>query len=313
MAAPEYRAGKGNPSLIRNQPIAYKMKSIVKSALLPLLGTAMLAAPALGVTTTNGDLLLAFYQVDSSGVVQPNTYVFNLGQGSVWRENTQVGVSVSTVNGNIASSNINADLVAAFGSNWASSGTVRWGLVGGLDQTTAGLVGGERQQTSYISQAAGSAQPAVNGADRNTLRNQIEFFRNGSNGTGTNVGNANGAMILGASSLATVEDFFSPSAADPSSTFGIPLSMFQAIGGEGALDIWRLVGGSSTADLNASGTDLTAGLSDGNAVLGRGQYIGTIVIDQNGNLSVVPEVSSTLTLGLFAVLGLTRRKRSKLS
>lgn len=299
------------------------MKSLLKTTLFAISGAALFAIPAAAVTTTNGDLLLAFYQTNAAGdTVQPNTYVLNLGQISIWRENTQAFVSVSTVNPGIASSNIGPELLAAFGPDWATDGRVKWGIVGGLDQTTVGLVGGERQQSSYISRAASSAdsgptstQPLITGGPRNFLRNNIEAFRVGSNGTGSDIGNDSGALITIDTNLATFEDFLPP--VNGTGQFGVGQDILGTfgvgtLGGtvEGALDIWRMVGGSSTADLNSSGTDLTSGFGSGDAVLGQGQYVGTITIDSLGNLAVVPEPSSTLLFGILGTIGLSFRKRS---
>jgi hypothetical protein len=301
----------------------------MKSALFTALGAVLLASSASAVTTTNGDLLIGFYQWDGTSIsTGTNTYVFNLGQASIWRENTQVGVSVSTVNGAIASGNIGADLSAAFGTGWFNDPTVRWGIVGGLDQTTVGFVGGERQQTSYVSRPGTSGlvgstpttgQDTILGGARNTLRNNIEAFRLGSNGVGTNIGNNSGSLITVNTSLATFEDFVPPTTS--SSQFGINQNILQAFGpgtltggAEGALDIWRFAGGSSTSELLASGTDLTSGLgapitaSNG---LGKGQYIGTITINSTGDLLVVPEPSSALLVGLCGIAGLGIRKRRK--
>jgi PEP-CTERM motif len=303
------------------------MKNIIKSSLLAVAGAAFLASPAMAVTINNGDLLIGFYQLNSAGdAVLPNTFVFNLGAAATFRENTLTGVSVSTINGGIASSNIGAELVTAFGAGWANDGSVRWGVVGGLDQTTIGLVGGEIQGASYVSRAttafqdgASTAAPTgVLGALRNTLRNNIEAFRTSSDNVGTDIGNNSGALITIATNNGTFEDFLPPVA---STQFGITqniLGVFGAgsnVGGqEGSLDIWRLVNAASTTALNTNGTDLTSGLGTGNAILGTGQFIGTLNLNGAGDLTwgavAIPEPSSALLLGVLGMFGIVRRNRS---
>jgi hypothetical protein len=301
------------------------MQNMIKSSLVALAGAALLASPAMAVATSNGDLLIGFYQIDGTGAVQNNTYVFNLGAAATFRENTLTGISVSTINPSIASSNIGADLVTAFGANWANDGSVRWGVVGGLDQTTVGLVGGELQGTSYLSRAttayenaATTTAPALASGARLTVRNNVEAFRGlGSNNTGITGANANGALVTIGANLNTFEDFITPS-----TQFGIPqnlLGVFGAgsnVGGqEGSLDIWRLINGATTASLPTSGIDLTSGLGTGNVTVGTGQFIGTLNIDGTGNLTwgaatAVPEPSSALLLGVLGMLGIVRRNRS---
>ncbi|NJM37627.1 MAG: PEP-CTERM sorting domain-containing protein [Akkermansiaceae bacterium] len=300
------------------------MNKTIKSSLIALAGLAVCASSASAVATANGDLLIGFYQLNAAGdAFEPNTYVFNLGAAATFRENTLTGVSVSTINPGIASSNIGAELATAFGANWAESGNVRWGVVGGLDQTTVGLVGGELQGTSYVSRAATAYQNApssagptgVNGTSRSFLRNNIEAFRVGSNNVGTDIGNDAGALITTISSISTFEDFV-PLAG--SSQFGIAQNILGDFtagnidGQEGSLDIWRLVNAMSSAALASSGTDLTSGLGTGNAVLQTGQFIGTLNIDGAGNLTwgAVPEPSSALLLGVLGMMGIARRNRS---
>ncbi len=309
------------------------MKNIIKSSLLAVAGAAILASPAMAVTTNNGDLLIGFYQLNPAGdAVLPNTFVFNLGAAATFRENTLTGVSVSTINSGIASSNIGAELAQAFGATWADSGSVRWGVVGGLQQSTSGLVGGELQGSSYISRAttayqngASSTVPTgINGSLRNVLRLNVNAFRSASNAVGTDIGNDSGALITIGTSLATFEDFLPPVSTPQ---FGITqniLGVFGAgsnVGGqEGSLDIWRLVNAEAAAPLTASqvlaasGTDLTSGLGTGNAILGTGQFIGTLNLDGGGNLTwgvaAIPEPSSALLLGVLGMFGIVRRNRS---
>ncbi|RYD23330.1 MAG: hypothetical protein EOP87_26585, partial [Verrucomicrobiaceae bacterium] len=131
------------------------MKPSFKTALLAIAGAASLASPAMGaVSLESGSLAVAFYQV-IGGVVQNNTYTFDLGQASLYRENTGYNVSVSTVNSGLGSSNIGADLTTAFGANWATDGTVRWMVVGNVGQSDP-TVGGDPARTNYLSRGVSS-------------------------------------------------------------------------------------------------------------------------------------------------------------
>ena len=296
------------------------MKSKIKSALLGLTGVAFLANPAMGaVTLESGSLAVAFYQVISN-VVQPNTYVFDLGQASNYRENAARVISVSAVTGGPASANIAADLVTAFGAGWANDGTVRWSVVGTRESVGNAVVAGDTLRTSYLSRAVnpvpGSGQSTTFGAtisstNRGILNTQILSFFNGVNNA-TSGSNADGAIIL-RTAPNTVDEFLSPTSTlsfgigngyNPSQTLNAgSISNLSAATGtiEGALDLYRILH-------ITAGADLTSGYSTGDAALGQGQYMGTLLLDSTGNLSIVPEPSSAL-LGAAGVLGLCLRRR----
>jgi hypothetical protein len=293
------------------------MKSRFKLALIALSGVALFANPAMGaISLESGSLAVAFYQV-IGGVVQNNTYTFDLGQANLYRENTGYNVSVSTVNGGLVSSNIGADLTTAFGANWANDGSVRWMVVGGVRSTDA-LVGGDPARTSYLSTAVSTIPasgvsttiPSLNSGFRGTLSNRLTTFFDGVSNASQTVGaNAAGA-IINKSANNTVEEFLPPTTLD---YFGTGISPYQTLGlgtvgnnssvagsYEGALDIYRFLH-------TSSGADLSSAYSNGDATVGNGQYIGTLLLDSAGNLSIVPEPSSAL-LGL-AGLGLCLRRR----
>lgn len=294
------------------------MKSTIKSAILGLTGVALLANAAMGaVTFESGSLAVAFYQV-IGGTVQNNTYLFDLGQASNFRENTVNGISVSSVTGGPASNNIAADLVSAFGSGWANDGTVRWMVIGNVGQVDP-TIGGDPARTSYIS----SAVSAIPGSGRSTsvpnlsatnmgfLSNNIEpVFENVTNATSGN--NADGTTVP-ISAPASIDEFLPP---NTTTYFGIGIEPYQTLGAgtitdnsgqnlgpiEGALDVYRYI-------FTTNSADLTAGLSsDGDAVARQGQYIGTFLLGSDGGISVIPEPSSAL-LSAAGILGLCFRRR----
>jgi hypothetical protein len=294
------------------------MKSTFRNFLFA--GTLGLAATTLtsfaaGVNTENGDLLIAFYQLSPGDVLGTNTYVFNLGSQSLYRENTSNNTLVSTINPAITSANIAVDLEAAFGADWREDGTVQWCVVGGLNQTTLGFVGGERNQTCYASRSvsnfvavgATTVRLDLAGGSRNTFRNNYEGFQVGSDLSGTTGTNPRGAIIA-TSNTGSLEEYLPP--LSPSSLqFGTGLELRQSFTAgyvtgslnlEGALDLWRLPGGTSTAELLGSGTDLTSGLGSTITTLGQGQYIGTLTIDTNGDLRIGGTASASGSYSTWA-------------
>lgn len=298
------------------------MKIISKSALLGLVGTALIATQANGaVTTSNGDLAVAFYQVVGS-VVSDNTYIYNLGQASNYRESTSSGL-VSSIGGN-ASANISADLVTAFGSGWANDGTVRWMVIGNVS-STAGTINGDTARTNYLSRAASTVAATgpntvfgatISSTNRGILSTNLSsvFAQVNNDASGAN---ANGAIIAKADP-ATIDEFLPPTVA---TYFGLSATYnpYQTLASgtitnnhssagtlgtiEGALDLYRVLH-------STSGADLTTGGSVGDATIGNGQYIGSLLLTSTGDLAfaTIPEPSSAL-LGVAGALGLCLRRR----
>lgn len=250
---------------------------------------------------SNGDLAIGFYQI-VGGVVQSNTYVFNLGPAYLYRENTVNNVSVSAINTSIASSNISADLVSAFGSTWADSGTVFW-CVAGLNENFAATVQGDPGTTNYLSAARSNLAPGATGkntsftnisqTNRGILANNLSAFLLTGTNAGINQSNNSvstpGANLQGAilpiSNTNSLEDFLPPATLTYFGIGNVPrqqLSITTLGGGagvKGALDMYRVL--QTTVD-----ADLTAGASTGNATVGIGQFIGTLTIDAAGDLKI---------------------------
>ena len=317
--------GKSLAQSLGIQPPPPSMKSVFKPALLLLSGAAIFASPVMAaISLEAGSLAVAFYQTNAAGtVVQPNTFVFDLGQSSIFRENTINGVSISTVNGGLASNNIGAQLQTAFGANWANDtvNPVRW-MVVGLVASTDPLTSGDPARTTYLSRSrsalsdgatsVGTTIPSISQTNRGNLSTALSGFFTGTNNASQTVGtNADGVQIA-TSAINSVEDYMPPATlglffgqgVDPRQTFAAGLITDSSYA-EGALDIYRVLH-------TATGADLTSGMSAGDAAVGAGQFVGTLLIDGSGNLSVgaIPEPSSTLLLGVLGTLGLVRRKRS---
>jgi len=285
------------------------MKTTIKSALLGLTGVAFFANPAMGaVSLENGSLAIAFYQ-STGQTVGPNTLVFDLGQANLYRENTAYNVSVSTVNPGIVNSNIGPALVAAFGINWATSGNVRWMVVGNVEQLT-GPISGDPGRTSYFSVPVGATFPTLTSGFRIQASNEITGFFLGTQGKTATVSNAD-AAIVPTTALFSVDEYVPPVA--PGTWFKTGTDITQnlsldTIDGpnnlgsfEGALDLFRILHTTTNADL-------TVGYTAGNAVTAIPTYIGTLALDTAGNLSIIPEPSAAL-LGAAGALGFCLRRR----
>lgn len=287
------------------------MKFKIKSTFLALAGLGFLANPAMGaISIESGGLALAFY---STNAAETDTYVFDLGSGATFRENTATGVPVTTVNSTLSSANIGTDLVNTFGANWYNDGTVRWMVVGTVKSTDP-VTNGDPARTSYYS--IGRNDLLVNTTistftptGRGNLNTQITNFYEGVATATQTVGFNTDGSIIAESQIKTVDEYLPPTTLtyfgtgiDPQQTFGVG-SIANSDGAlEGALDLYRILHTTTT------GVDLTAGLSSGDAVIGQGQYIGTLTLDSSGNLSIIPEPSSMM-FGIAGVLGLCLRRR----
>ena len=182
---------------------------------------------------------------------------------------------------------------------------------------------GDTAKTAYYSQPTTSKPsvgvPAFNQTIGSSTRTQstgsmTSFFTSAQNvASGAN---ANGAIIP-ITAINTVDEFVpTPNQTVQYGTyFRIGTDITQTVASNsyatgllGALDLFRVLH-------SASGATLTAGLSQGNnAVVGAGQYIGTLTLSNTGNLSIgsltaVPEPSALGLTGLLTASGLLLRSR----
>jgi MYXO-CTERM domain-containing protein len=287
------------------------MKFIHQSALLALSGAALCASTAMGaISIESGGLALAFY---STNPAESNTYVFDLGSGADFRENTAYNVPITTVNTALTSANIGIDLVTTFGADWYDSGDVRWMIVGTVKSTDP-VTNGDPARTSYLSigrsnLAFSTTISTFTSTGRGNLNTQATNFTEGVAGATQTVGINPAGSIINESQIKTVDEYVPPGAGTVTTYFGTGVDPQQTFGSgtianssvEGALDLYRILH-------STSGADLTAGYSATDAVVGEGQYIGTLTINSAGALSVIPEPSSAL-LGVAGALGLCLRRR----
>ena len=283
-----------------------------KKILAASIATALAAAATStshAVTVADGDILIGF---SLNQVAAHDTYIYNLGQASTWRENTSQLVSIG---------NIGADLTTAFGGTWYNNPLLRWGIIGGVDQA-AGTINGDLIRTVYQSKAVTTfgtrtSAPVTTSGNHGTLTNTMQTFQEGSHNAGTPGANTTGAFV-NTSSASDFNQFIPPTTG---TYFGIGnniLDQFEASAPlgtaasgytiEGALDLWRILNSPTT------GADLTSGLGVGNAVARNGQYVGTFTIDQTGQLRMdvqpVPE-PTTGVIGLaLGAIALVRRRRN---
>ncbi|MEZ5327620.1 MAG: PEP-CTERM sorting domain-containing protein [Verrucomicrobiales bacterium] len=254
------------------------------------------------LTIAPGDLLMGFYQVNSSGTgVAANTYVYNLGGASGYREGGS---------GQGVFANIGADLTTAFGAGWSSDGTVRVGVVGAVGSTDA-LTNGDPARTVYFSQGFGAAPGdstalTLSSSQRGSASTALKSFAEAMVGADVN-GAVDGGSIYSAGDPGSFASFLPPTV---TTHFGVGASPLTSMTGDTVgLDVYRVLH-------STTGADLTAAYSAGDALVGSGQYIGSFTLATNGDIgfagaNAVPEPSTGLLAGLGALfLSIRRRRKS---
>jgi hypothetical protein len=260
---------------------------------LPFSLLSCISAQAQNITVSPGNLLLSFYQVTEPPTgVEGNTFVYNLGASSTWRDTTASEVLIA---------NLDADLTTAFGNaDWKEDGRIRMLAVGvvSVDDTP---VGGDPLRTVYFSQAKQSFMPYTQPTWRwqsSTLRATISLqasqFTTAMNNQPRDGAILNGAFV----STAITNDVTEKVPPFNNTSFGAsqtPNTSFGAgtigSGGsyavEAALDVFRILN-------NTGGATLTSNKTTGNAVVGTPQFIGTFTIASNGDLRYhVPVATQT--------------------
>ena len=280
------------------------MKTKSKFVLAIAMGSALAASSAFGANFafTNGDLILGFQA--SAGTGSTQNVFFNLGSGV----NARDGVGAGTVKGNIGTT-----LTGVFGANWYTRSDVWFGVLGNLNgNPNSGIgnrpaVNGDPSRTFYLSRAATTAGSA-------SLIAAGTFSSSNLGSAGTTLGGmeaflpnltaqADGSAILDQSTSPTEWNNswtqWNPivSGAQGASltifTGGVQQSFGQA-GSETFIDLQRVL--STNTGASPTGT------------VGGGTYVTSYSIDNTGAITMVPEPSSTLLVGV-AGLGLALRRR----
>ncbi len=260
----------------------------------------MVSAQADAVTYSDGDLFLGVRASGNAGATQ--TYLINIGQGSVFRDKA-LGSTFTLGLGNIA-----IDLAAIYGSNWATRADLFWGVAG----STSILNAGDPANTIYASKEEVQAGAPGTGWDRRSNSQQTATVSKMQGVASGYTTDQQGSTDTN-SSFAVIENItdpnnwasFQPGGVNSTagSSFGVftPSVEGDAPGGitSTKLDLFRMV---------RSGLDDGTGLTSGT-----GSYEGTFSIGSNGavSYSVVPEPSTAaLVCAGFTALGLARRRRA---
>jgi hypothetical protein len=268
------------------------------------MGSVLAASSAFGANFifNNGDLVLGFQA--SGGTGNTKNVFFNLGSGVSARN----GVGMGTELGNIGST-----LTGVFGSNWYSRSDVWFGVLGNLNANANSGVGsraavdGDPSRTWYVSRAASTAGSAA-------LINASTYVSSSLGTAGTNFSGLEGYLpnlTAQADGSAILDQSANPTEWNNSWTKWNPIvggaqgasltvftggvqQTFGQSGSETFIDLQRVL--STNTGANPTGT------------VGGGTYVTSYSIDNTGAISMVPEPSSTLLIGV-AGLGLALRRR----
>jgi hypothetical protein len=276
---------------------------------------ALSSAKAQNSNYTPGDLVLAFQQEGGS-----NTVYVGLGNTATVFRGAATGADVANM---INIININAELTAAFGANWATNVDLYaglsgvWGTAGGLNNS---LQNGDPNRTLYVSQAragvgtVGQANSTTwsiindggmsSGASGMTSQNNVFY---------TQYTTQAAVSPVGVSQIDVQNPFLAENL--QGTAFGTFAGGVQQVGSAGsfgsfgpvenvefALDLYRI-----QARNNIAGQ---FGFGDTNRL---GTYEGTIVVDSAGNVSfitAVPEPTTSVLLAGGLTMLMTFRRRS---
>ena len=280
------------------------MKTKSRYVLAIAMGSALAASSAFGANFafTNGNLILGFQA--SGGTGNTKNVFFNLGSGVSARN----GVGMGTELGNIGST-----LTGVFGSDWYTRSDVWFGVLGNLNANANSGVGsraavdGDPSRTWYVSRAASTAGSAA-------LINASTYVSSSLGTAGTNFSGLEGYLpnlTAQADGSAILDQSANPTEWNNSWTKWNPIvggaqgasltvftggvqQTFGQSGSETFIDLQRVL--STNTGANPTGT------------VGGGTYVTSYSIDNTGAISMVPEPSSTLLIGV-AGLGLALRRR----
>lgn len=282
-------------------------QNALKNLLLALLATGGLALPLTRATAAvnfvPGDILVGFQATGGFGA--GNTYVYNLGQASVYRDNPEVGFIA----------NIQTDLDATFGSGWYGRSDVKWSIGGVRENATFGsasttVVDGDPARAIYASKTATGAEGStphatLSSASVNTTATKMMDSQSGfrttngttaRNATATSSGNG---VVQGTGDINNWKTIV-PVTTSPWTTLDPSVTGSFGTGTPNAyLDLYRALSNNSNL----------AGVVEPTAT-GVFTYQTTFSIDALGNINAVPEPSASLFAGSLACAAFMRRRRS---
>ncbi|MDB6135675.1 MAG: hypothetical protein JWM59_3918 [Verrucomicrobiales bacterium] len=282
--------------------------STTKVKLLALVLTALSSAAANAASYTSGDLLLGF--VAGSGVGSNETLVINLGSAAVFRD----GFDSGTVQINFE--NIGTELTTQFGSGgtpWYERTDLYISLFGSTGSDTIGdtLINGDPFRTVYASRSRQSedAIPSLFTINSNTAITTTSGQIVSTSGVfAGSASNANGVSII-PDAANTLDKFTKPLASNSFTNLsgGIEQAFgtgawgsFSATGPvEAALDLQRIQAVNNIPGQYGEG-----------ALNRRGDFTGTFTINNGGDISFIPEPSTSGILLLTGLSSLLRRRRA---
>ncbi len=292
--------------------------------MLAMTAFALTPAKAVNANYAAGNLVLYFQQYGGPAI----PFMIDLGPATAYRDATANILNIANVvsgpssvaNGSLTGSSSGSPTGGGFAANWFDDPTVYCGLaaVRSNSSGTTTQVNGDPSRTIYVS----AARPAVG-----TQSNAWSISTGTMTTAATNIGQmanrlgsipaSNTDRLLEGTSTSFVDNqnppfgtgqgtAYATFAGGVQSNFGT--GTFGTLGGvaaESALDLYRIL-----ATTNPSGTVISEGVTNP----GDGSYEGTFVIDNTGSVSFiapVPEPATFTLLAASAVLGLTRRRRTR--
>ncbi|MEO5913111.1 MAG: hypothetical protein ABIS50_02685 [Luteolibacter sp.] len=276
---------------------------LIQKALLLGFGMAAASSSAMAAFTfTNGDMILGFQA--SGGTGASSTVYFNLGSGVGARDNPYQGLV-----GNISSA-----LSSAYGANWYSRTDLYFGVLGNLNfgKETPGFgyqapVNGDPSRTFYVSTPNSGSLYTVGSYSANSLGVAGNNF-SGMEGV---LGSSSNYTANGEAAIITIDLNTSPVVSGNVwsawvSNTGTALNTF--------LDVQQNFGkGTSNTYADIQRIIATDTGANPAGVLGGGTFETTLQIGSNGDISLIPEVSSTLLLGATGIAAAFRRRRYQLA
>jgi hypothetical protein len=265
-------------------------------------------AASAALAFTNGDLILGFQATAGTGSTQ-NVF-FNLGSPIAYRNGTNPSGTIG---------NINTTLTSVYGANWYTREDLYFGVVANLNGNansgagSRGVVNGDPSRTFYLSTAAatpGSGNLYAAGSYPSSTLGSAGTSLGGLEGIFPNLNTeADGAAILSQSTQPTEwNNGWTAKNITGGAAFGVFTGGIQQNFGKMSnstyVDLQRVVSTNTTnTGTGYDGSTAVAG------VIGGGTYETTFAISNTGNISAIPEPSTTL-LGALGVIALLRRRRA---
>ncbi len=258
----------------------------------------------------DGDLIIYFLQ--SGGT---NTVAVDLGAAYTFRNTSVNQLNIVNINSLLSNG------TTGFGSTWYNDPTLFWGAAGCLSQSTSPVSqNGDVFRTIYSTKGRATigtvGSPSSNAATNlgaNAMTTGATAVRTQNTHFGTAAGSSAATGFAEDTSTSNIDNQNPFTAGNPGQAFSLfaggvitPFSAgtfgtFGGVNAESALDLYRFV-------------PLTGVSGEVDGTLRSGDYMGTFVISQTGNISfiaLVPEPSSALLMGASALLcGFIRRRRS---